>query len=147
MKKWVDFIWVGCWWLIVNDKHEILLIRRTNKTQGGGWWFWSRPGWAVEFGETIEEAVIREIKEELNVDVELFWPKLYANDVKQEDWVTKHWFTWGRFAKIIWWEIINMEPEKHDAIERFSLDKLPENINEYTKQSIEEYKAYLALFY
>jgi len=39
-----------------------------------------------------------------------------------------------------------MEPEKHDAVEWFSLDQLPEHINEYTKQSIEEYKAYITLF-
>ena len=146
MKRWVDYIWVGCGWLIVDTNNRILLIKRTNKTQGGGWWFWSRPGGTVEFWETIEDAVIREIKEELNIDVELFGPKFYANDIRKEDWILKHWFTWGRFARIIWGKLTNMEPEKHDAVEWFSLDQLPEHINEYTKQSIEEYKAYITLF-
>lgn len=146
MKRWVDYIWVGCGWLVVNQQHQILLIRRTDKTQWGGWWLWSRPWWTVEFWETIEEAVIREIKEELDIDVELFGPKLYANDVRNENWIIKHWFTGGRFARIIWWEVKNMEPEKHDVVEWFDLNKLPDNINEYTKQSIEEYKAYISLF-
>ena len=59
--------------------------------------------------------------------------------------MTKHWFTGGRLAKIIGGELKNMEPEKHDAVEWFALDQLPENINEYTKQSIEEYRAYLTI--
>jgi len=55
--------------VVENDKGEILLV----KTYHGGWVF---PGGQVEVGETLIDAVIREIKEEsgINVTVE----KLFA---------------------------------------------------------------------
>jgi len=36
-----------------------------------------------------------------------------------------------------------MEPEKHDKLEWFDLDNLPENIAHYTKKSIQDFKQYL----
>jgi len=140
MKKGVDYIGVGCGCLIVNDQYQVLLIKRKDKSQWGGGWLWSQPGGAIEFGEHIEDAIKREIKEELNVDVELFGPKLYAEDITTKDWITKHWFIWARFAKITWWEIKLMEPEKHEAAEWFDLDKLPTTLTAYTLPYIEAYK-------
>jgi len=143
MKKGVDYIGVGCGCLIVNDQHQVLLIKRTDKSQWGGGGFWSQPGGAIEFGEHIEDAIKREIKEELNIDIELFGPKIYAEDITTKDGTTKHRFTWARFAKIIWWKLTVMEPEKHEAAEWFDLDTLPTNITPYTLPYIQAYKEWL----
>ena len=59
-----------CWlWRTINDNNKILLVKRSSssRTESGTW---SRPGGQVEFGETVEEAVRREIKEETDVDNE-----------------------------------------------------------------------------
>jgi hypothetical protein len=40
-------------------------------------------------------------------------------------------------------ELTNTEPDKHDKIEWFDLDNLPENVVHYTKKSIEDYKKWL----
>lgn len=146
MKRWTDYIGLWCGTLIVNDKDEVLLLKRTDKTQWGGWWLWSRPWGAVEFGEPIEDAIKREIKEELNIEVELFGPRLYADDIREENGDTRHRFIGGRFSRIIWWEVKNMEPEKHAEVKRFHIDNLPANLNEYTRQAIVEFKAYKNLF-
>ena len=143
MKKGIDFIGIGCGALIVNDKNQVLLLRRTEKCQGGMKGIWSRPGGTVEFGETVEQAIKREIKEELNIDVELFGPKRYYNDIREEDGIKKHWLACGCFAKIISGKLKNLEPEKHDKVEWFDLNNLPENIVEYTQVSIEEFKKFL----
>lgn len=53
--------------IIENEK--VLLTRRApSKKMGGGWEF---PGGKIEDGETPEECVVREIKEELAIDVEI----------------------------------------------------------------------------
>jgi mutator protein MutT len=58
------FVGVGA--VLVRDG-EILLEKRKNEPGKGKW---SIPGGLVELGETVEEAVIREVKEETGLDVE-----------------------------------------------------------------------------
>ncbi|MDO5859344.1 NUDIX hydrolase [Methanobrevibacter sp.] len=53
---------------IFDDDFNFILIKRKNnpfKNQ------WAIPGGYVEYGETVENAAIREAKEETNIDVEL----------------------------------------------------------------------------
>ncbi len=140
MKRWVDYIWVGCGYLIVNDNHQVLLIKRTDKSQWGGWGFRAQPGGTIEFGDTLENTVKREIKEELNVDIELIWPQIFAEDIREENGIKKHRFTGGCFAKIIWGDVKIMEPEKCSEVKWFDLDNLPEPIIWYTRPFIEKYR-------
>lgn len=53
--------------LIENEKKEILcMLRPKNKSFGNMWEF---PGGKIEKNETIYEAIARELKEELDIDV------------------------------------------------------------------------------
>lgn len=53
--------------VIVNDKEEVLISRRSaEQHQGNKWEF---PGGKVEEGETAKDALNREIKEELGIEV------------------------------------------------------------------------------
>ena len=53
--------------IIKNCKGKILRTQRNlKKSQGGLWEF---PGGKIEKGETREEAIIREIKEELTIEI------------------------------------------------------------------------------
>ena len=53
---------------IVNEKMEFILIKRKNDPYKN---CWALPGGFMEYGETIENAAIREAKEETSIDVEL----------------------------------------------------------------------------
>jgi 8-oxo-dGTP diphosphatase len=53
---------------IVLERDAVLLARR-GKDPGKG--LWSLPGGAVELGETLMEALARETREELSVDIEV----------------------------------------------------------------------------
>jgi 8-oxo-dGTP diphosphatase len=50
--------------IISNSEGQILLLKRTYGNKG-----WSLPGGGVDPGETIHQALIRECKEELDVEV------------------------------------------------------------------------------
>ena len=52
---------------LINNDNEILLSKRPKKKHLSG--FWEFPGGKVEDGETPEKALIREVKEELNIDI------------------------------------------------------------------------------
>ena len=63
-------ILVGAPAVIKNSKGEILLGKRKENM----WYYpgmWGLPGGLVEFGETIEQGIKRELKEELGVDSEV----------------------------------------------------------------------------
>jgi mutator protein MutT len=53
--------------IIINDRGEILIDRRLD--QGAMANLWEFPGGKVEPGESFEECVIREIKEEIGLDI------------------------------------------------------------------------------
>ncbi|MHA1469965.1 MAG: NUDIX hydrolase [Candidatus Asgardarchaeia archaeon] len=54
--------------IIVNEKDEVVLVKRKYPPGEGRW---ALPGGHVEYGETLREAIIREIKEETNYNIEI----------------------------------------------------------------------------
>jgi len=51
--------------VVVNDGGDILLIRRTDNDN------WAIPGGGMDLGESIQEAGVREVKEETGIDIEV----------------------------------------------------------------------------
>ena len=52
--------------IIPNQNNQILLIKRTTPPFIG---YWALPGGRTEPGETVEQTVVREVKEETGLDV------------------------------------------------------------------------------
>lgn len=136
MKAGEDYIRVGCGAIIINDKREVLLLKRASdaRTEPGQW---SRPGGQVEFGESAADAAVREVKEEAGIEVEVIRQLEFTENVASDG--SKHWIALGFLARHVSGEIENVEPHKHDEIRWFSLDALPDNLTDYTRNAIDIY--------
>ena len=125
-----DYIGVGCWGTIINDKNQILLIKRKNKG------LWERPGGKLKIGESFENCLIREIKEKTNIEIDvtsfLLVEQVYDSKNKF------HWICIGYSCKYKSGEAKILEIEKHENVKWFPLNNLPP-ITKYTKNSINIY--------
>jgi len=123
---------------ILNKKGEVFLVRAPH---------WSNklvmPGGHIEFGESAEDAVIREIKEETNLDVHKA-EFLKYEEIKESKYYTKKKHLVSILFKI---ELIDEDQEvkldEKEGIEYFWLDPKEaiehEDIESHTKQSIKEF--------
>jgi 8-oxo-dGTP diphosphatase len=66
-RQYPDRPFVGVGAVIVNDDRVVLIKRRYEPLAGR----WSLPGGTVEVGETLEECLVREMREETGLDVEV----------------------------------------------------------------------------
>jgi 8-oxo-dGTP diphosphatase len=128
-----DYIGVGVGALIINEQNEVLLLLRKKPPETD---YWSIPGGSVEMFETIEDAITREIKEELNVEIKIV-KLLGVTDhiLKQEK---THWVAPVFLAEIIKnQKPVNAEPESHYDMRWFSIHKLPQNITLTTSKALQ----------
>jgi len=73
---------------IIIDDHKVLTIKRTKPNQT----YWAIPGGGVEAGETNEQALIREIKEEIGLVIEVGELLLKVNSTKPETFGQTEYF-------------------------------------------------------
>jgi len=69
--------------IIKNNHDEYLITQRLPQSNYGG--LWEFPGGTIEPGESPENALARELKEELNIDIETgrtFWQDIYKTGTK-----------------------------------------------------------------
>ncbi|MCW5589419.1 MAG: 8-oxo-dGTP diphosphatase MutT [Legionellales bacterium] len=60
--------------VIFNSHRQVLVARRPQHVHLGG--YWEFPGGKVEAGETVTAALIRELREELAIDIKTYQPFL-----------------------------------------------------------------------
>ena len=135
MKSGKDCIGVGCGAIIINDRNEVLLVKRSKNSRVNPD-VWSRPGGEVEFGESSAEAVEREVFEEVGIRIKAVRSLGFLDNISPDK--KTHWISIGYLAEYVSGQIENKEPDKHDDIRWFPVDKLPENVTDYTKESVEE---------
>lgn len=116
--------------LLINDKNQILLSKRQNTGYGDG--NFSVPAGHLEENESFDEAIIRETKEEIGIEIkniELI-KILHRISEKRLDY----------FYKATSWDgkICNEEPNKCEILEWFDLNNLPEDMLGYVKDVILE---------
>lgn len=123
---------VGCGAAIFNDAGEVLLIQRLREPEAGAWGF---PGGKIDFGERAEVAVVREIQEELGIQIELTGFHGISEIIDGGD--GRHWVSPTYTARIKSGEPKLMEPEKHGGWGWFDLSELPNTLTTPTLTFLE----------
>lgn len=122
--------------VILNEQQEILLVLRNRNPEKGTW---SIPGGKVDPYEKLEDCVAREIKEEVNLDIEVKGLLCMAETIRPED--LEHWVSIIYETVIKGGEACNMEPDGAIGDVRwFSLHQLPANLACFTIPAIEQLK-------
>ena len=130
-----DFIGVGVGAFIVKDG-KLLLLKRKKPPEKGKWMI---PGGKVEFGETLEEALKKEIQEELGVKCKIKGLLCVADHILPEE---KTHFVSPTLLVELEGEPKLLEPNKHERMKWFPLDALPENLALVNQPAVSEYKKY-----
>ena len=125
--------------VMILSNNKILLGHRVEKSEDTGGIYepdcWTLPGGKQEYYETMVEAVIRECKEETNLDItdlQVF----SASDSFQPD---RNYVIMNFITNSFEGELKIMEPEKIDKWKWFDLNELPKNIYTPSKNMIVEY--------
>lgn len=113
--------------VFITRNDALLLVR-----QDYGQRYWSLPGGVVENGESVEEAAIREVKEETNLDIRV--ERVIAIYSKPED---------GSIAISVEGIVIGGELQAAHEISEcgfFPMDQLPQPVRSHIYQRIRDFQ-------
>lgn len=128
---------VGIGVMMQNETGEVLLGLRQGSHGAGEWSF---PGGHLEWGETVFETAVREVKEETGLSVGKMELISVADEMRYIKTDNKHYLNIGVRAEYIGGEPQVREPEKCKEWRWFSLNNLPEKILEGTELIVRNYK-------
>ena len=120
-------------YLIMREENKVLLIRRFNT----GWMdgMYSLPAGHVDGNETVQTAMAREAKEEINLDILPEDLSVLHIMHRKSDY---EYFDFFLEAKKYTGILKNNEVDKCDEIKWFQIDSLPENTLIYVKEAFKQ---------
>ena len=143
--KGVDHVGVCVVYFCHDGKGEFVMAKRNSNTRDEHG-RWDIGGGGLEFGETIDQTIRKEIREEYCTDV-LDYEFLGYRDVHRvHDEKPTHWIALDFKVRVDREKVRNGEPHMFDEIGWFKLDKLPENIHSQFPNFLELYRARLGTF-
>lgn len=127
-------IGLGTQIIVRNKEGEILLSKRSKEI---GFGEWELPGGHLEFGETFEQCVRRECREELGIEVKVSNLVSVAPNFIQDNHYIVFVFLSSSFVGVP----ENKEPEVHSDMKWFPEDQLPENLFVASKNALDNYRS------
>lgn len=128
MKAGVDYIGLTVSFYCHDGNGNFVMHKRSQncRDERGNW---DLGGGQVEFGEELEEALVRELREEYGCEgiIEQQLPPFTM--FRETDGVPTHWVSVGYIIRVDPAQVRIGEPASMDELKWFRLDALPENIH------------------
>lgn len=128
MIRGVDHIGVGCAFICHDGAGNLLMHRRSARCRDeqGRWDFGAG---SMEFGESFEETVRREVEEEYGARALELRQLCVRNSLREHEGARTHWVHVVFLVRVDPAEARNNEPEKIDEICWFRPDRLPDPLH------------------
>ena len=128
LRKGVDCIGVTCVFLCHDGKGNFLMHKRSKncRDEVGRW---DTGSGSMEFGETPEQAVLREIKEEYCVEAKKLQFCGVRNALRMNGETKTHWVALLYVARVNPKHVSIGEPDKMDELGWFQMNKLPKPLH------------------
>ncbi len=114
---------------------KILLIKRRTVPFSG---YWALPGGRVDQGETVEQTIVREVKEETGLDVAVVGKIGEYNEQGVQESIEYDYYPACFLVNVVGGEIKKQESEIEE-IKLFSLSEIPEVLAFEHAQMIKDY--------
>jgi mutator protein MutT len=137
VKRGIDYIGVGVGAIIVDQQGCIFLARRGPKAKNERG-LWEFPGGSVEFGETLAQALQREIQEEYGIQISVGKLVDVVDHILSEE--HQHWVSPTYICEIVSGEPYIREPEKCTEIGWFYIDQVPKELTQITRLNLAHYR-------
>lgn len=142
MKKGTDYIGVGAGAIIFNKDGELFLAKRGADARNEKH-KWEFPGGGVEFGETLANALVREIREEYGFSIEVVQLLDVVDHILSEE--KQHWISPSYLCRYKNGKPRILEPHKCEEIGWFGLDDIPtKELTSASRKSLASLKKYLS---
>ena len=140
MKKGEDYIGVGAVTICHDGQGNYLLGKRSEKCRDEHNRWDAIGSGGVEFGESIEEALKREVKEECGTDVKSFEYLGFREVHRIHDGKKTHHISFDFKVEVYREQVVNAEPEKCLEIRWCKLGEFPEPLHSQFPFFLEKYK-------
>lgn len=139
MKRGIDYIGVGVGAIILNQNGQLFLACRgpLAKNERGLWEF---PGGSVEFGERLEDALKREIREEYGIEIEIGPLIDIVDHILPEE--GQHWVSPTYLCWLTGGEPQILEPGKCTAIGWFDVEYPPSPLTQISRENLAHYQQF-----
>ena len=138
MKRGIDYIGVGVGAIIIDESGRLFLAKRGPKAKNERG-LWEFPGGSVEFGERLQDALIREIEEEYGIIIRIEALFTVTDHLLPEE--NQHWVSPSYLCRIVSGTPIIREPEKCSEIGWFAVDEIPSELSIVSQHDLEIYRA------
>jgi len=121
--------------IIMFPTDKLLLIKRATVPFKG---YWALPGGKAELGETVEQTIVREVKEETGLNIAIISKVGEYHELGVQGGVEYDYYPACFLVKTVGGKIKNQESEIQE-IKLFSLNELPETLAFEHAEMIKDY--------